>query len=104
MNEIVRAETKELTAEEISNLRERLILAVKGGSQSALTGALNFFTSEEICKDNLDLVKESEFNDLFISINQANQRIEENQKAINISKAETRVMLDYLKEITKNVG
>jgi hypothetical protein len=104
MNDFVHTEAKELTAEEISNLKERLILAVKEGSQSTLIEASNFFASWETYKDKSDSEKESEFNDLLLSINQANQRIEENQKAIDISKAETRVMLDYLKEITKNVG
>jgi hypothetical protein len=104
MNEVVHTEAKELTAEEISNLKERLILAVEKGSQSALIEASNFFALWETYKEKSDSEKESEFNDLLLSINQANQRIEENQKAIDISKAETRVMLDYLKEITKNVG
>jgi hypothetical protein len=104
MNEVVHAEEKELTAEEISNLKERLILAVKEGSQSTLIEASNFFASWETYQEKSDSDKESDFNDLLLSMNQANQRIEENQKAIDISKAETRVMLDYLKEITKNVG
>jgi hypothetical protein len=104
MSEVVHTEAKELTAEEISNLKEKLILAVKEGSPSTLIEALNFSASREICKEKSDAEKESELNDILLSINQANQRIEENQKAIDISKAETRVMLNYLKEITENVG
>lgn len=104
MNEVVHIEAKELTPEEMSELKEKVILAVKKGSQSALIEASNFFASWEMYEDSLDLEKELELNNLLLSINQANQRIEENQKAIDISQAETRVMLDYLKEIIKNVG
>jgi hypothetical protein len=42
--------------------------------------------------------------DLISSWKQINERIEETQKAIQISKIETRIMLDYLKEITIDVG
>jgi hypothetical protein len=39
---------------------------------------------------------------ILFSLEQANKRIEENQKAIEISKIETRVMIDRLKELTQN--
>jgi hypothetical protein len=51
VNEVVHTEVKELTAEEISNLKERLILAVEKGSQSALIEASNFFASWETYKE-----------------------------------------------------
>lgn len=53
---------------------------------------------------NSDLEQQSLTDELIASWKQANQRIEEAQKAIQISKIETRVMLDYLKEITIDVG
>jgi hypothetical protein len=56
--------------------------------------------------DGIDLSSDSEkiaiIDEILSSINQINKRIDENQKAINISKVETRVMLDRLKELTQN--
>jgi histidinol dehydrogenase len=104
MNEIIHEETNDLAIEE---LRERIIASVRKGSQSALLEAANFFESWESSKvrnEKSDLEKESLIDDILLSIQHANKRIDENQKVIDISKAETRIMLDYLKEITKNVG
>ncbi len=60
----------------------------------------------EKSQDNEEIEKvfQSLTDDLIASWKQANKRIEEAQEAIQISKIETRVMLDYLKEITIDVG
>lgn len=49
-----------------------------------------------------DTEKIAIIDDILSALDLCNERIEENQKAINISKIQTRVMLDQLKELTKN--
>jgi transcriptional regulator with XRE-family HTH domain len=54
--------------------------------------------------DETDSEKESIIDEILIAINFYNRRIEENQQAIDSSKAETKDMLANLQEIIKDVG